>query len=106
LRARFTQAGKRSEESFVLFANRLDNLLKYYLHSRNADKDIKKLTDLLVADKLKDVLPANCLAYVLSLENDKCFTPSQIASNADIFVSNYDVKGVYRGTQVSNIKLD
>jgi hypothetical protein len=61
---------------------------------------------LLVADKLKEVLPANCLTYILSLENDKCFTPSQIASNADIFVSNYDVKGVYHGTQVSNIKLD
>jgi len=105
LRSRFTQASKRGEETYALFAARLENLLLYYLRSRDADKDVKKMFDLMIADKLKDSLPAGALQYVLSLEGDSCFSPSKVASNADIYVSNYNEKGVYRGTSISNIQL-
>ena len=92
LRARFSNAVKRTDETFGLFANRLENALTYYLRSRNADKDLKTLFDVIVADKLKDCLPAPALQYVLSLEGDGCFTPAKVAANADIFVSNYNDK--------------
>lgn len=106
LRARFVQAAKKSDESYTLFASRLENLFTYYLRSRGADKDVKKMFDLLVADKLKDCLSASTLQYVLSLEGDACFTPSKIASSADIYASNYDEGGVYRGHQFSNLRTD
>jgi hypothetical protein len=61
LRSRFTQASKRGEETYALFAVRLENLLLYYLRSRDADKDVKKMFDLMIADKLKDSLPAGAL---------------------------------------------
>jgi hypothetical protein len=105
LRARFTQAARRQDETFTLFAARLNNLLTYYLRSRGAESDLEKLKELLVADKLKDMLPANALQHVLSLEGDGCFDPNTIANNADIFVSNYDSRGVYRHNSVSNISL-
>jgi len=57
LRFCFSQANKRIDESWALFAARLENLFLYYLRSRKADKDIKKLIALLVTDKLKDLLP-------------------------------------------------
>jgi hypothetical protein len=105
LRSRFTQARKGLDETYALFTARLESSLTYYLRSRNADKDVKKMFDLLIADKLKDCLPSGALHYVLSLEGDECFAPSKIASNADMYTSNYNEKGVYRGNAVSNIQL-
>jgi len=105
LRSRFTQARKGVDETYVLFTARLESLLTYYLRSRNADKDVKMMFDLFIADKLKDCLPSGALQYVLSLEGDECFSPSKIASNADTHTSNYNEKGVYRGNTVSNIHL-
>jgi hypothetical protein len=106
LRSRFLQATKRTDESYTLLAARLANLLTYYLRSRGALDDAKKMFELIVADKLKDILPPNVLHYVLSFEGDECFTPSKIASNADIYSSNYNERGYFRGNTVTNIRLD
>lgn len=80
-------------------------MLTYYLRSRVADKDVKKIFDVLIADKLKDCLPAGTLQYVLSLEGDLSFSPSKVASSADIYASNYNDKGFYRGNSVTNVHL-
>jgi hypothetical protein len=106
LRSRFAQASKRSDETFAVFGARLESLLMYYLRSRDADKDWRKMFDLMIADKLKDCLPAGALQYVLSLEGDACFSYSKVAANADIYHSNYNEKGVYRGTSVTNLRLN
>jgi len=105
LRSRFTRARKGVDETYALFTARLESLLTYYLRSRNADKDVIRMFDLFIADKLKDCLPSGALQYVLSLEGDECFCPSKVASNADTHTSNYNEKGVYRGNIVSNIQL-
>ena len=63
---RFKQASKQVDETFTLFKARLSNMLTYYLRSRAADKDIKRLFDLLIADRLKEALPSGALNYVLS----------------------------------------
>ena len=105
LRSRFTQASKLSDETYSLFNARLERMLTHYLRSRDADTDVKKLFDLIVADRLKDCLPSGVLRYVLSVEGKGYLTASQIASNADIYASNYNDKDVYRGRSVSNINL-
>ena len=105
LRSRFAQASKRCDESWALLAARLDNLLLYYLRSRKADEDIKKLIELLVADKLKDLLPASALHYVLTLEGDECFSPNKLAYSADVYTNNYNDKGIFRGSQITELSL-
>ena len=105
LRSRFVQASKRIDESWVMFTSRLENLLLYYLKSREADTDVKKLIDLIVSDKLKDVLPTGALQYVLNREGEECFSSAKIAYNADIHVSNYNEKGTFRGTHVTDLSL-
>jgi hypothetical protein len=95
LRYRFLQATKRTDESYTLLSSRLANLLMYCLRSRGALDDAKKKYELMIADKLKDVLPSNVLHYVLSLEGDNCFTPSKIASSADIYSSNHNEKVIF-----------
>ena len=67
LRSRFTNATKRTDESYAMFAARLESLLSYYLRSRGADKDPVKMFGVWVADKLKDTLAPSTLHYVLSL---------------------------------------
>ena len=106
LRSRFMNATKRTDESYALFAARLESLLSYYLRSRDADKDPVKMFGVFVADKLKDTLAPSTLHYVLSLEGDGNFTASKVAATADIYASNYDDSGIYRGSTVSNIKLN
>ena len=60
----FKQARKQPQETYTLFANRLSNLLAYYVISRGADKDIDKLMNVIVADRLKETLPIGALNYV------------------------------------------
>lgn len=85
---RFDNATKRPDETFVFFTARLRNNLRYYLRSREVGNDIEKLKDLLIADKLKSVLPIGALNYVLSLEGADWFDPKHVADLADTFVSN------------------
>jgi hypothetical protein len=74
----------------------------YYLRSHKADSGIKKLIDLLVADKLKDLLPAGALQYVLTLEDDDFFSPNKVAYSADVHTNNYNDKGNFRGSHVTD----
>ena len=56
-KARFDTATKSADETFVLFAARLRNLLSYYLSSKGVDGDFYKLCNLLISDRLKSALP-------------------------------------------------
>ena len=67
---RFDTASKGTNETYVLFASRLSNLLTYYLRSRGIES-YEALCELLVSDKLKTCLPPGTLNYVLSLEGDE-----------------------------------
>jgi len=62
-------ASKSVNETYVLFASRLGNLLPCYLCSRGVE-DFDTLCELLVSDKLKSCLPPGTLNYVLSLEGE------------------------------------
>jgi hypothetical protein len=50
------------------YCSRLKNLIDYYLNSRQVNRDYEKVVSLLVADRLKSVLPSDVLKHVLSVE--------------------------------------
>jgi len=85
-KTRFDKASKRFDETHVLFASRLHNELRYYLISRGVD-NFEKLCNLLVSDKLKSCLALGTLNYVLSLEDEGCFEPDQVARLADTYIN-------------------
>ena len=93
---RFRSAKKQPDESYVYFCSRLHNLLRYYLHSREAETDAEKIIDVCVSDRLKESLSPSTLNYVLSLQGDGTFASEKVASTADIYVNNYTEDGKYR----------
>ena len=89
-KSRFDSAVKNRDETFVLFAARLRNLLMYYLRSRDVGDDFEKLCELIVSDRLKSCLPNGPLNYVLSLEGDDWFESGKVATLADIYMNNHN----------------
>jgi len=87
-KVRFDTTTKCVDETYVLFAARLRNLLSYYLASKGVGGDFDKLCDLIIADRLKGSLPRGPLNYVLSLEEDDWFAPDRVAYLADTFLSH------------------
>jgi len=81
-KVRFDMATKLSDESYVYFVARLRNNLRYYLRSREVNNDFSRLADLLLADRLKAVMPTAPLNYVLSLEGSNWFDPKKVAELA------------------------
>jgi len=90
---RFDTASKSTNETYVLFASRLCNLLMHYLRSRGVES-YEASCELLVSDKLKTSLPPGTLNYVLSLEGDEWYSPSKVAGLADTYVVNHDSRTV------------
>ena len=88
-KARFDNATKRPDETFIYFAARLRNNLRYYLRSRDCLDDFERVFSLLISNKLKSCLPAGALNYVLSLEGNNWFDPRRIGELADTYVSNH-----------------
>ena len=67
---RFNTTVKRGDETYIAFASRLRGLLGYYLDSRKVSS-FDELRDLLLCDRIKSVLPAECLKHILSIESTK-----------------------------------
>jgi len=87
---RFVPATKNTDETHILFSQRLGNLLTYYLDCKKVS-DFDSLCDLFVSDRLKEALSQGPLNCVLSLEGDDWFLPEKVASLADTFVNNRSV---------------
>jgi len=85
-KTRFENATKHPDETYILFAARLRNLLTYYLSSRDV-ADYNTLFELLISDRLKGALPQGPLNYVLTQEDEGWYT-SEVASLADVSVNN------------------
>jgi len=78
-KVRFDTTTKSTDETHVLFAARLRNLLSYYLASKGVGGDFDKLCDLIIADRLKGSHPHGPLNYLLSLEGDDWFALDRVA---------------------------
>jgi len=66
---RFNNFRKGTHDTFILFASKLEGLLRQYLEVRKA-KDFETLVSLLISDRIKSSLSDQFLRYVLSVENN------------------------------------
>lgn len=62
-----------------MFTARLKNLLNYFVKSRQVDDNFAKIFDLIMADKLKEILALGPLQFVLSKERAECLPSTMIA---------------------------
>jgi len=85
---RFDTTNNSTDETYLLYAARLRNLLLYYLASKGVGEDFDKLCDLIISDSLKGCLPHGPLNDVLCLEGYDWFTPYRVAYLADTFLSH------------------
>ena len=86
---RFDNATKRTDKTFIYFAARNRNKLRYYLRSRDCLDGFERVFSLLISDKLKSCLSAGALNYVLSLEGNDWFDPRRIGELADTYDGNH-----------------
>jgi hypothetical protein len=84
----FSEAVKRSNESFVQFSSRLATTLKYHVDSAKINKDYEGLFDLFLGNKIRDSLSPECKAFVLRNENDVISPSDRVATLADLFVES------------------
>ena len=66
--SKFNTMQKDRDETFNMFASRLQGLLQFYLKSRNVNTFVR-LSELLICDRIKTTLTEACLRHVLSVES-------------------------------------
>ena len=67
---RFERAVRKSDETYTMFCSRLKNVLIYCFRSRHVNDNYETLFSLLLADRMKTVLPEICLDHVLMAEGN------------------------------------
>ena len=82
-KARFTDAGRKPDETWIQFQNRLDCVFTYYLDSRKGT-NLEKLKDLMVADRMKEVMSYKLWEYILGKEEADWMRPAA----ADTYIAN------------------
>ena len=82
-------------ETWLQYASRLELYLKYYLESRTVTT-FEDLKDLLVADRIREVMPSEIRKLILLKEEETWLKPRAMAEQADIFSANLrETSGVY-----------
>ena len=87
-RDKFLSATKQSDETYTLFGSRVRNFYMYYLDSRKAVSR-EDVIDLMIADRIKRVLPDHCLKHVLSVESDSWLKPDRLTQVIDVYMNSY-----------------
>ena len=88
---KYQTATKQSDETYVMFINRLKTLLGYYVASRHVSA-FDDLISLLVADHVKPMLPPDCLNHVLTVENTSdhgWVKHDRLAEIVDAYLANH-----------------
>ena len=86
----FQTAEKHPDETWTACATRLFTLHKSYLQSRKVTT-FDQLTHLLVADRMKEMLPKGARNFISNKEIEGFMAPYDIARNVDHYQSNYEV---------------
>ena len=82
-------------ETWLQYVSRLELYLKYYLESRTVTT-FEDLKDLLVADRVREVMPVEVRKLILLKEEETWLKPRIMAEQADIFSANLrETSGVY-----------
>ena len=90
---RFERAVRNSDETYIMFCSHLKNMLTYYFRSRHVNEEYETMFSLLVADKMKTVLPDMCLDHVLTAEGNSWFKCEDLASTIDTYFANHSYDG-------------
>ena len=85
-------------ETWVQLCTRLQTRLKYYLESREVGQSYERLCELLVADKLKSVIPNALHDFIRQRELGGWMAPQELAKNVDTYVADRNT-GVGGGDQ-------
>src|SRR4029077_17359490 len=79
---------RESDESFTQVKTKLELSYKNYLESRQVDK-FQDHVDLIIADRLKELLPDDLRRYLFTLEvGDKWFHPTELVDLLDKYSNN------------------
>ena len=82
-------------ETWLQYVSRLELYLRYYLESRTVTT-FEDLKDLLVADRMREVMPLEIRKLILLKEEETWLKPRVMAEQADIFSANLrETSGVY-----------
>ena len=98
-RQAFLVADKKADESFVQLRTRLKTLLSYYMSSRKVES-LDDLTDLLIADKLKDCMPVDLRMHVLHNERNDWFHSDKLVDIADSYINNSAAYGTKSDNEI------
>ena len=90
-KARFTDADRRPDETWIQFYNRLECLFTYYLNSWEVT-NLGGLKQLMISDKLKDVMAYRLRKYILGKEGTEWMRPQEVARAADTYTANMGEK--------------
>src|SRR6185436_3995970 len=84
----FMNLKREGEESFTQFKTKLELSYRNYLESRQV-KEFQDLVDLIIADRLKELLPEDLKRYLLTLEiGDKWLHPAELVDLLDKYSNN------------------
>ena len=93
---RFSNLCKGTHDTYILFASKLEGLLRQYLEARKA-KYFETLVSLLISDRIKSSLSDQCMRYVLSLENNQVaadtgskLKPSRLSELVDEYIATVE----------------
>jgi hypothetical protein len=95
-KSRFDQAKRAGDETWTLFCARLKNLLEFYCRSRDVGHDFERLFSLLVADRIKAVLPPSCLNFILAAESADpkiAYMCDKVANMVDAYFATHSFDG-------------
>ena len=119
LRDRFYSLHNTADETYTMLAFKLHNALVYYPKSRNVGKDkpkgpsgqdrsciikvtkneftdFHKLVTLFCADRLKELIPKNCLNYILVPKKNGWLTHDDLAISVNIYMASHEPTGSSR----------
>ena len=91
----FSDAEKKSNETYAQFVNRLSIYLNYYLKSRDVKDDYQRLVNLLITDQLKSRVFKGVREQVRIAEKGKWMEAPALAEILDIYVSEREEYSTY-----------
>ena len=90
---RFERAVRNSDKTFTIFCSRLKNMFAYYFRSRHVNDNYETLLSIIVAAKMKTILPEMCTDHVLAAEGNSWFKCEDLASTIGTYLANHFYDG-------------
>ncbi|GFV95793.1 CCHC-type domain-containing protein [Trichonephila clavipes] len=91
----FRKAKRNSDETFSQFASRLTSMRLYYCKLRGAN-DFKSVNQLIVADKMFEMLDSETATHIGVLQGEQWYKPRDLGKQCDIFYAS--IRKTYDGS--------